>query len=404
MNATHRPSILTLVSHYLPGFKAGGPIRSVANLVAALGNEFDFRIVTRDRDVGDTAVYSNIQVGKWLPAGSAAVCYARPAKMSLLIAREIDRVRPAAIYINSFFDAIECLPPLLTVRPGSRGRVPIIIAPRGQFAAGSLQFQRNRKQLYLNVLRSLGLTRHVIWHATSQGECEDIDRAIGRAARTVLAPNLSGMPANPVRQVPKERGRLRLAFLSRVSPKKNLLGAIEIIASLAGDITLDIWGPVEDRAYEQNCRKQIAALPANVAVRWCGPVEPVRVSETLSQYDALLLPTFGENFGHAIIESLGAGCPVVISDRTPWRNLDSHEAGWDLPLEGTDAFRHALTQLCAMGETEHARMRARSVAYARTSVQAAEHVAAHRQLFAQALAMGMSPALSTSKQSTKHAA
>jgi len=39
-----------------------------------------------------------------------------------------------------------------------------------------------------------------------------------------------------------------------------------------------------------------------------------------------------ESFGHAIFEALAVGCPVLISDRTPWKNLQEKKAGWDLPL------------------------------------------------------------------------
>jgi hypothetical protein len=45
-----RPRVLVLLPTYLPGYLAGGPIRSIANMVDALGDEFEFRIVTSDRD------------------------------------------------------------------------------------------------------------------------------------------------------------------------------------------------------------------------------------------------------------------------------------------------------------------------------------------------------------------
>ena len=28
-----------------------------------------------------------------------------------------------------------------------------------------------------------------------------------------------------------------------------------------------------------------------------------------------------------------AGCPVIISDCTPWKNLEIKKAGWDIPLK-----------------------------------------------------------------------
>jgi glycosyltransferase involved in cell wall biosynthesis len=40
-----------------------------------------------------------------------------------------------------------------------------------------------------------------------------------------------------------------------------------------------------------------------------------------------------ENFGHVMVEALSAGCPLIISDRTPWRDLETKHIGWDLPLD-----------------------------------------------------------------------
>ena len=32
-----------------------------------------------------------------------------------------------------------------------------------------------------------------------------------------------------------------------------------------------------------------------------------------------------ENFGHVIVESWQNGCPVLISENTPWKNLESQK-------------------------------------------------------------------------------
>ena len=49
-----RPVVLVAIDWYLPAYRAGGPIRSIANLVAALGDEIDFRIVCGNRDLGES--------------------------------------------------------------------------------------------------------------------------------------------------------------------------------------------------------------------------------------------------------------------------------------------------------------------------------------------------------------
>ena len=52
-----RKRVLVCAPHYLPGYKCGGPIRSIANMVKGLGSHFDFFVVTRDRDATDTESY-----------------------------------------------------------------------------------------------------------------------------------------------------------------------------------------------------------------------------------------------------------------------------------------------------------------------------------------------------------
>ena len=62
----------------------------------------------------------------------------------------------------------------------------------------------------------------------------------------------------------------------------------------------------------------------------------------------MLFPTFGENFGHVIFEALAAGCPILLSDQTPWRGLKEKGCGWDFPLSDHGAFRRCLQQCVDM--------------------------------------------------------
>ena len=45
-----RPKVLVFIDWYLPGYKAGGPVRSLANLVDHLRGRVDFHIVTRNTE------------------------------------------------------------------------------------------------------------------------------------------------------------------------------------------------------------------------------------------------------------------------------------------------------------------------------------------------------------------
>ena len=75
--------VLVTIGSYLPGYKAGGPIRSVANLIDALGNDFEFHVVTSDRDLGEEKPYDNIIRGLWQSVSKARYLFV-PSRMNLV--------------------------------------------------------------------------------------------------------------------------------------------------------------------------------------------------------------------------------------------------------------------------------------------------------------------------------
>ena len=66
MSNLNKPVILILIDWFLPAYKAGGPVRSVANLIENLKNDFEFKIVTGDRDLGDTSPFKDVKTNSWI--------------------------------------------------------------------------------------------------------------------------------------------------------------------------------------------------------------------------------------------------------------------------------------------------------------------------------------------------
>jgi len=69
------------------------------------------------------------------------------------------------------------------------------------------------------------------------------------------------------------------------------------------------------------------------------------------------MPTFAENYGHAIAESLSMGTPVLISDNTPWRKLGEKGLGWDINLSAVGEFVSAIEAVAATPRSERANKR-----------------------------------------------
>lgn len=183
----------------------------------------------------------------------------------------------------------------------------------------------------------------------------------------------------------KRVGSVIFCFLSRISPMKNLDLAIGLLDGLKGDVQYHIFGPIEDKTYWNQCKKRIETMASNINIEYKGEVPHEQVEQVFSQCDFFLFPTRGENYGHVIIESLLAGCPVIISDQTPWRNLEASGVGWDLPLEGPDAFREVLQKCVFMDADEYAKHSTLAKEYAVNRCMDSEVLAQNRSLFRKAL-------------------
>jgi glycosyltransferase involved in cell wall biosynthesis len=283
------------------------------------------------------------------------------------------------LYLNSFFARrYSMLAAFMRWMKLCRPRT-LVLAPRGEFSLGALQFKSCQKRLYVQLAERLGLYSGIIWHASSALEEEDIRRvfprthwgslagvfADGRGSAIAAATDVAGRyTVAASSRAAKEPGHLRAVFVSRISPKKNVAGAVRMLHGLKGDVSLDIYGPKED-----------------FLVRYCGEIKHSLVPSVFFEHELFLFPTFGENYGHVIGEALAAGCPVLISDQTPWRDLQAAGIGWDLPLADTEGFRLALQQ-CIDGDNEwFTSISARAMFYAAQRASDPKVIEDNRRLF-----------------------
>ena len=361
----NRPIVLVICDYYLPGFESGGAVRTLANMVDRLGNRFDFRVITRDHD--GTAVrtsYTTVNIGEWNTVGNAQVYYLHKDQVRANVIRSLIRsVSPDVIYLNSFFSrlTIFCLS-LFKFRQVRD--IPLVLAPEGEFSIGALAINSLKKKLYIPSARALLLDRKIVWKAASDAERKDIERVLGTGLNIHTAPNMPPKMIFPeydrAAKPAKTVGSARMIFLSRLMRKKNLNWLLEKLSGINGDLRIDVFGTLEESDYWEDFKRIVASLPANIQVESKGPITHDRVSQTLFEYDFFVLPTLGENFGHVFIEALASGCPLIVSDRTPWRNLERSAIGWDLPLEAPNSWVTIVQNCVDMKESEYQKMSARA--------------------------------------------
>jgi glycosyltransferase involved in cell wall biosynthesis len=156
---------------------------------------------------------------------------------------------------------------------------------------------------------------------------------------------------------------LKIAFAGRINLQKNFLFAIDVIRTLDVASTLDVFGET-DPDYWPACEAALKAGTGRCNVTFHGQVPQQQLLDALPDYDVLLHPTSGENFGYSIIEALSLGVPVLLSDKSPWLDVETYNAGWVIPASNRAAFVDRLTAIFHMGD-EWQTLRDGALKYAR---------------------------------------
>lgn len=352
-----KKKILIFIDWYLPGYKAGGPIRSVANLVDHLCHEFEFSIITRDTDYCETTPYANVKSNEWntLPNGVKVYYISEDDLSRSTISDLLRKTEFDVVYLNGIFSLYFTLIPLFLLR--KKKNRPVVIAGRGMFAESALKVKGRKKGLFLKAVKILKLFDKAMFHATDQNEELNIRKVMGEDVKVKIAHNLPAkeMAAGSPERV-KEAGSLKLVSIARIAPEKNLLYALRVLSSVQSNVVFDIYGPIYDQEYWEECQRVIADVPKNISIQYKNSLSSDQVTETFANYHFLFMPTRGENFGHIILQSLTSGCPVIISDQTPWKGLEKKGGGWDLPLERQEVFADVINACEKMDQEAYDRL------------------------------------------------
>jgi len=116
------------------------------------------------------------------------------------------------------------------------------------------------------------------------------------------------------------------------------------------EIDYQIYGAVKDNAYYNACLEKIKDLPKGVNVSFKGEIPATEIETVLAKASLFILPSKSENFGHAIMEALLSGRPVITSHTTPWNNLEQAKAGINLNPDQPIAIANAMEFFASMDQ------------------------------------------------------
>ena len=176
---------------FLPGYKAGGPIRSVANIVTALSKYFDFYIVTRNTDLVGDIPYKEVEPNKWHSKYAAHVYYISADKYSKEKIKELIGERKYDVmYLNSLYSSQYALTPL-RIRNKHFPDLKTVLAPRGMLGEGALQTKSLKKSVFLKTTKLFQFFKTITWHATTEDEKRTISKTFGANTKIIVGEPIS---------------------------------------------------------------------------------------------------------------------------------------------------------------------------------------------------------------------
>lgn len=372
-----KPVVLIGVDWFLPAYKAGGPIRSVANLVGLLAERFEVRVLTGAYDLGDPQDPLPVALNEWVAHAPGVQVKYLTADVAGAWPAALEELRPAYLYLNSVYSKRFALDAVRAARlfPDTK----VVLAPRGMLGAGALSIKPFKKRVFLALARGLGWFRGVRWHASTDLERQEVQKWFP-GAEVVVAGNLPTPP--PAENPARPSDRWVIVNIGRIHKVKYTMFSLRAIrdADSTRPIELDFIGPPEDAAYLALLKAEAAKAGSEVTIRFLGAVPPHELGSHFDRAHFLTSSTTQENFGHSIAEAWAHGCPVLIADTTPWRGLAEKGIGWDWALEEA-VWHEGLAKALAMSPEEWHAMSENARRFFADEVLSAEVLEANRRIF-----------------------
>ena len=305
------------------------------------------------------------------------VQYVDPSNIDAAFWRlKVEEIDPTHIHLNSLYSWKFSLLPLVVSK--STGTAKVVLAPRGMLGQAARRIKPLKKRLFLGASKLALLFKEIIWHASTRLEADEVSSFLPNA--TVRIAQDLPLPA-PSENASRPDDSWNIAVIGRIHRVKNLHFGLQAVLSAKASrpVTVNFIGPVEDAAYKLDLER-LATKSSAVEVVFHGGMPPSELGPHFQAAHYLLSSTTQENFGHSIVEAWAHGCPVLISDRTPWRGLEAYNVGWDWPLDESE-WNAGLNAALSLNHAEWEAKSRAARGYFSDRVQSAEAEQANLALF-----------------------
>ena len=373
----NKRTILAFIDWYRPGYKAGGTVTSFGNFVDYLEDNFDFNIVTRDTDFLENKTYNKITSDSWNKINKSHCYYISNTSLTYgAIKKIILKSSFDFIYINGVFSFyFSILPVFFAVDK------ICILNPHGMLSDQAFSVKSYKKRIYLTIANALSLYKNVVFHVSNEDEANAVRKRIKTFKSVKIANQFPRKLNHKIKTKLIKHNPTRFINVARISIEKGTLIMLEALRDIEEPIELDLYGPIYDESYWIKCQNVISQLPKSINVTYKGVIDSKDVPNTLIKYDFFVLLSEGENFGHAIIEALSVGLPVIISNRTPWKDLEKKTVGWDTDIQNKSDIMNALNNAIKMSDVDYVKWSTSAADFAEEFNQNPELLEQNKSLF-----------------------
>ena len=330
-------------------------MQSVYNLASMLSRHFDVKVVTRNTDMNSVVPYPGIEPNAWVKIGDNHSVQYLDAEHSnrKYIRRLVKDNKDNIILINGLFSLkYSLLPTWYAVALGARH---CFIAVRGMLHNSALSVKPIKKQVFLAFARGYGLYKHATLLATNDKETAEIRQSLGNV-KIQQAPNIPLVPMesfDDTRPFRDKKGRLRLLFLGRIAQEKNPIGLLNALKLVDEPCVVTFCGTSVDEEYVARFDRESKGLPAHIEFVRMHEIPHDEIGKLLDEADIMVLPSLGENFGHAIFESFVHAVPVIIGNNTQWSGIRELKAGFEVEPENAGQLADAIKFFAGIGQDEY---------------------------------------------------
>lgn len=228
-------------------------------------------------------------------------------------------------------------------------KIPYIVSPRGMLSQWCFNHKWLKKRMGWLLYQYRDLQNAAAIHVTSDDEQNDV-RRMGLTSPIFVIPN--GMQVSEeIRKPGKSTQRRQAVCITRLHPVKGLDLLVEAWVNLKlTDWKLVIAGPSE-AGMRERLDAQINASQQSCLIELRDAVEGAEKTALLNEAELFVLPSFSENFGMAIAESLANGIPVITTTGTPWSTIVPNRCGWYVAPEMQELQRALLEATACSAET-----------------------------------------------------